>query len=97
MPGRPPKNKIITPDKNSEAMVPSGLALAFHFITGELSTLSRSKIAAAVAKSRKIGVLPGGSRFLKSSIRLSDLDRPQGLWSRLRPSSQYTQCTSKVP
>ena len=40
------------------------MALAFDFIFHEISTLSRSKMAAILAKSSKIVVLPGGSKFL---------------------------------
>ena len=61
--GRPPKSQF-TADKKFEAMASSNLALAFHFIFGELSSLSRSKMAAILAKSTKIEVLQGGSKFL---------------------------------
>ena len=66
--GRPPKPKF-TLDKNLEARTSASFALAFHFIFDELSTPRRSKMAAVLAKSSKIVVVPGGSKFLKRPIR----------------------------
>ena len=56
------KQKLIfTPDIFFEARAFSNFELAFHFIFGELSTPSRSKLTADLAKSTKIEVLQGGS------------------------------------
>ena len=42
------------PDKNFEVWASSSLELAFHSVLDELSTLSRSKIKAALAKSSRV-------------------------------------------
>ena len=53
------------------------MALGYHFIFDELATHSRSKMAAILAKSSKIGVLPGRSIFIeKNKISHSLEERP---------------------
>ena len=46
------------------------MALAFHFIFDEFSIRSWSNMAAILAKSTKIKVLPGGSKFLKKKHKV---------------------------
>ena len=57
------QKKKFKPGKNFKARASSTLAFAFHFIFDELPTPSRSKMAAIPAKSTKIEVLPGESKF----------------------------------
>ena len=58
-----------TPDKKFDANAPLNFALAFDFIFDGLSTHSRSKVAAILAKNTKIEVLTGGSKFWRKKTR----------------------------